>query len=65
MWRHALDADPPYIDPADLSWSRGNDMWTPATILDETLVAPIDIIKLIRCSCSTDVLGGGGEQCEG
>ena len=56
VWRNALQPDPPAIDPAALGWSLEERSKTliPTTLPSDTPLAPNDLLKLVRCSWSSE-----------
>ena len=56
VWRKALQPDPPAIDPTAFGWSReeGSKTLIPTTLPSDTPLAPDDLLKLVRCSCSSE-----------
>ena len=56
VWRNALQPYPPAIDPPAFGWSlaEGSKTIIPATLPSDTLLAPDDLLKLLRCSCSSE-----------
>ena len=55
VWRNALQPDPPTIDPTAFGWSlaEGYKTLIPTTLPSDTPLAPDDLLKLLRCSCSS------------
>ena len=55
VWRNALQPDPPAIDPTAFGWSleEGSKTLIPTTLPSDTPLAPDDLLKLLRCSCSS------------
>ena len=56
VWRKALQPDPPAIDPTAFGWSReeGSKTLILTTLPSDTPLAPDDLLKLVRCSCSSE-----------
>ena len=56
IWRNALQPDPPAIDPTAYGWSlaEGSKTLNPTTLPSDTPLAPDDLLKLVRCSCSSE-----------
>ena len=56
VWRDALQPDPPAIDPTAFRWSleEGSKTLIPTTLPCDTPFAPDDLLKLVRCSCSSE-----------
>ena len=56
VWRNALHQDPPEIDPTAFRWSpeEGSKTLIPTTLPSDTPLAPGDLLKLVRCSCSSE-----------
>ena len=55
IWRAALDPDPPLIDPKSHGWSpeEGSNMLLPVSLPPDVIRAPDDVLKMIRCGCSS------------
>ena len=56
VWRNALQPYPPAIDPTAFGWSlaEGSKTLIPTTLPSDTPLAPDDLLKLLRCSCSSE-----------
>ena len=56
VWRNALQPDPPAIDPTAFGWSleEGSKTLIPTTFPGDTPLAPDDLLKLVRWSCSSE-----------
>ena len=56
VWRNALQPDPPAIDPTAFGWSleEASKTLIPTTLPSDTPLAPDDLLKLVRCSCSSE-----------
>ncbi len=56
IWRHSLEPNPPDLDPTLYGWSREENSMSlsPNTVSEGTPLAPTDLLKLIRCSCSAE-----------
>ena len=57
VWRNALQPDPPAIDPTSIGWSleEGSNTLIPTTLPGDTPLAPDYLLKLMRCSCSSEI----------
>lgn len=57
VWRNTLQPDPPRMDPTAFGWSHeaGSKTLFPKTLPSDTPLAPDDLLKLIRCSCSSEM----------
>jgi hypothetical protein len=57
VWRNTLEANPPALDPTTCGWSQeeGSKSLTPVTVPDNTPLAPVELLKLIKCSCSSEM----------
>ena len=57
VWKHALDSAPPLIDPLNHGFIRGisTKYLLPRALSEDVPLAPENILKLIRCSCETDI----------
>lgn len=55
IWRHALDMNPPNLNPTDYGWSKdnGSTSLSPTTVQAGVSLAPTELLKLIRCSCQS------------
>ena len=53
IWLHALDLNPPVLDPASYGWPQeeGSIALSPTTVPPDTSLAPTGLLKLIKCSC--------------
>ena len=56
VWRNALQPDPPAIDPTAFGWSleEASKTLIPTTLPSDTPLAPDDLLKPVRCSCSSE-----------
>ena len=56
VWKHALDLDPPSLDPTEHGYVRDDSSKTmlPKSIHEDVSLAPQEILKLIRCSCESE-----------
>ena len=56
VWRSALMPDPPSFDPSDYGWTReeATKTLTPRTLPQDVALAPPEVLKLLRCGCSTN-----------
>lgn len=57
IWRHAVNADPPDLHPSSYGWSKveGSTSVIPTTVADDVVLVPDELLKVIRCSCSSDI----------
>ena len=55
IWKQALQRNPPNMDPLTHGWTRrdGSTSLTPTTVADGVIIAPDDILKMIKCSCGS------------
>ena len=57
IWLHALNPNPPVLDPTSYSWSQ--EEWStalsPTTVPPDTSLAPTGLLKLINCSCQSEM----------
>ena len=55
LWKSSMDSDPPHINPIQLGWSKDeNNVMVPVPIPPDVSSAPLDVLKLIKCGCSSD-----------
>ena len=55
IWRHALDSDPLSLQPTSYGWKQEHsNSLMPTTVPEGALLAPVQLLKLIRCSCESD-----------
>ena len=56
VWMNALQPDPPAIDPTAFGWSleEASKTLIPKTLPSDTPLAPGDLLKLVRRSCSSE-----------
>ena len=51
-----MDSDPPSLQPTSYGWEQeGLNSLMPSTVPEGTLLAPVQLLKLIRCSCESDM----------
>ena len=57
IWLHALDPNPPVLDPTSYGWSQeeGSIALSPTTVPPDTSLAPNGLLKLIKCSCRSEM----------
>lgn len=56
IWRHALDAEPPSMEPTAYGWERdATNSLVPTTVPEGVLLAPVELLKLIKCSCESSM----------
>ena len=57
VWKHSLHSAPPLIDPLNHGFIRDTSTKSllPRALPEDVPLAPEDILKLIRCSCETDI----------
>lgn len=55
-WRDCLKRDPPSLAPTEHGWYHpdGSTMLFPTIVPQNTPLAPADLLKLIKCGCSSD-----------
>ncbi len=55
IWRNALQSDPPELDPTQYGWYRDatTKMLQPVMLPEDVSPAPISVLKLIKCGCSS------------
>ena len=55
VWRNALQSDPPDLDPTQYGWYRDTTtkMLLPVMLPEDVSPAPISVLKLIKCGCSS------------
>ena len=55
VWRSSLDPDPPVLDPLHYGWScsDGDNMVSPVALPPDVSPAPVEVLKLIKCGCSS------------
>ena len=55
VWYHALDSEPPHLDPKNHGWTRKEDSTSlcPSVIPQGTHLAPDELVRLIKCSCAS------------
>lgn len=55
IWKSATQSDPPNLDPIKYGWQEGEDGATlcPTTLPPDVSAAPVTILQLIKCGCST------------
>ena len=56
IWKNALQLDQQKLDPTDYGWVKevGTKSLRSTTVPVDTPLAPSDILKLIRCTCSSE-----------
>ena len=56
IWKNALQLDPQKLDPTDYGWVKevSTKSLRSTTVPVDTPLAPSDILKLIRCTCSSE-----------
>ena len=54
-WTHAVDTDPPSLDPVQFGWTKDETSKTlvPVMLPKTVQLAPEDVLKLIKCSCES------------
>ena len=54
-WKHAVDSDPPRVDPVKFGWIKDERSKTlvPVMLPKNVPLAPEDVLKLIKCSCES------------
>ena len=57
IWREAMAPNPPDMDPLAHGWTqlRGSTSLTPRGVADNVAIVPDDILRLIKCSCDSDM----------
>ena len=55
IWLHALDPNPPVLDPTSCGWSQEEGVLSPTTVPPDTSLAPTGLLKLIKCSCRSEM----------
>ena len=57
IWLHALDPNPPVLGPTSYGWSQeeGSTALSPTTVPTDTSLAPNGLLKLIKCSCRSEM----------
>ena len=55
VWKSATQSDPPDLDPIQYGWQEGENGATlyPTTLPPDVSPAPVTILQLIKCGCST------------
>ena len=55
IWRCALDADPPDLNPVHYGWSMNADTkkLEPIALPADVSPAPVSVLKMIKCGCSS------------
>ena len=56
VWKAAIEKDPPERAPTNFGWEKdeASRSLLPVTISEGVVLAPMDVLKLIRCGCATD-----------
>ena len=57
IWLHALDPNPPVLDPTSYGWSQeeGSTALHRTTVPPDTSLTPTGLLKLIKCSCQSEM----------
>ena len=56
IWLHAFDPNRPVLDPTSYGWSQeGSTALSPTTVPPDTSLAPTGLLKLIKCSCRSEM----------
>lgn len=57
IWRKAIEPHPPSLNPLNHGWTKPKDCNSliPTTVAENVDLAPSDILKMIKCSCESDV----------
>ena len=57
IWLQALDPNPPVLDPTSYGWSQkeGSTALSSTTVPADTSLAPTELLKLIKCSCRSEM----------
>ena len=57
IWRNALQLNPPDLEPTSFGWVKesGTKSLLPTTVLTNVQLAPNHILKMIRCTCSSEL----------
>ena len=55
IWKAAMDADPPSLDPVQYGWSldAASGILVPVSLPPDVSPAPDDVLKLIKCGCAS------------
>jgi hypothetical protein len=55
IWKNALELDPPNLEPTSYGWIKEESTKSlfPTTVPANVQLAPDDILKLIKCTCSS------------
>ena len=55
IWKQALQRNPPNMDPLTHGWTQreGSTSLTRTTVTDDVTIAPDELLKMIKCSCSS------------
>ena len=56
VWKAALEKGPPELAPTHFGWEKdeASSSLLPVTISEGVALAPMDVLKVIRCGCATD-----------
>ena len=57
IWRNASEPHPPSLNPLNYGWTKqkGSDPLSPTMVGDNVELVPSDVLKMIKCSCESDV----------
>ena len=57
IWKTAVNADPPNIDPASFGWEKNDKTMSfdPIMLPKHTKLAPASVLQLIKCSCESQM----------
>ena len=57
IWKAALEKYPPELAPTKFGWEKdeASRLLLPITISEGVALAPMDVLKVIRCGCATDL----------
>lgn len=55
VWRKTLDPNPPALDPTKYGWTKDDKSLIPVTVPPNVRLAPAELLKLIRCSCASEM----------
>ena len=63
IWKYALHPDPPKWDPTKFGWCKHetSKSLVPVTVADGVEPAPPEVLKMIRCGCSSDEACSAGK----
>ena len=56
IWKRALDAEPQYLNWCDYGWQKDevSNTFLPITIASNVALAPRNVLKMIKCGCTSD-----------